>query len=290
MWICNVCGLELDDSLESCPFGCGSKDVVGKSEKRHDANTQNAVKETTKNAATHPVSRCMPEPVAVDSNPVIAESFVKNQTEQQSAVADIDGAGTNSILVLTEGRTGNRIEIDSLACVLGRDGDYGSELFSEQVSRIHMEISHADGAWRGCHIGLNPSILVTTSGRITMEHGIEYPLHDGDRLRIANQTFLVGVETKNNACEEPGGDIVKDEPLNQETICSDPEAAVANNVDMAECWCVLCPKCGAKHQVRGSDDRVAECQKCTDPMDRREIRRIKPVFDAFKQEELIDAR
>lgn len=291
MWVCNVCGLELDDSLESCPFGCGPKGAVVESEKQNDVNVQNAVKEATKNEATHPIPRYMPEPVTVGGSPESAKSFVKNQTKQQDGVADIADIDTNSILVLTEGKTGGRIEIDSLACVLGRNGDCGSELFfSEQVSRVHMEISHADGAWKGCHVGLNPSILVTTSGRINMEHGIEYPLHDGDRLRIANQTFLVGIEAKKSALEKSNGNIVEDEFLNQETTSSNLEVAVVGNDDMTECWCVVCPKCGAKHQVRGADDRVTECQKCTDPMDRREIRRITPVFDAFRQEELIDAR
>lgn len=287
MWVCSVCGLELDDGLESCPFGCGPRGTVPKGEKRDDANAQKAAGKASESAATYPMLGGISESIAAGSKPKDVIPLSESRTNQQSGAVVVDA---DSILVLTEGRTGNRIEIESLACVLGRDGDYGSELFSEQVSRVHMEISHADGGWKGCHVGLNPSVLVTPSGRINMEHGIEYPLHNGDRPRIANQTFMVGIETKEKTSEELGEYAVEDERLGSETSCSNPRAGVASNDDMTECWCVSCPKCGAKHQVRGADDQLAECRKCTDPMDRREIRRITPAFGSFKREELIDAR
>ena len=283
MWICDVCGMELDDALESCPFGCGpkkAKEINNPHVERFDEKeavlaVEDKPAEPKLVEATGSCTTSMRSP----DGDVIPEEVAKPEIKKDSN----DAVQMSSRLVLTEGRTGARIDIDSLACVLGREGDYKPEIFSQQVSRLHMEIRQSGGIWKGSHIGLNPSVLVTSNGRINMEDGIDYPLHDGDRLRMANQIFLVNIE-------EMEEHEVNEGENTDAASCFDCENTDANTDDLLECWCVICPKCGAKYQVENGDSQVSECQKCTDSMDRREIRRITPTFGSFVKEELIDAR
>lgn len=284
MWVCSVCGLELDDSIENCPFGCGTSrmDEGGikmtainpgsnrSSSAGADCGLQNP-RETSMGATRLSVRTDQCEHHEEGSVPL----------DEDNVLAEKDG---KTLLVLTEGKTGKRLEIDSIACVLGRDGDYCPEIFSEQVSRIHMEVSHSDEGWRACHVGLNPSVLVTSTGRINMEPGIEYPLHGGDRIRMANQTFMVNIETVED------GD---DGPDHSETRWShrqEVETSQGTSQDAVECWCVACPKCGTKYRVQNSSDHVRECAVCVDPMDKREIRKASPIFGLFREDEFANAR
>lgn len=281
MWVCETCGLELDDSIETCPFGCGSKGSNSNApEKTREVRIDEAKGVDIDDASSSTLLYISNEAGAEDDK---ACNFMPHASKQDIHQLDVfaDGCTSNSVLLLTEGKTGRQLEIDSMACVLGREGDFSPELFSDQVSRTHLEISRKEGAWYGCHIGLNPSVLVTTSGRINMEHGIEYPLHNGDRLRMANQTFLIEVKEKEAECE--------DEADNTFGLDSSSELAEdAHAGDTLECWCVICPKCGAKHHVDNESNQVESCQKCTDLMDRREIKRVAPIFGTFKRSELID--
>ena len=283
MWVCNVCGLELDDSIESCPFGCGTSkmnvDGIG------TATTTRSSNSPSLHDADHGL-RDFGEP-SMGAVRLNASAERRERRDGNGVLSDKGdapaGRDGKTLLVLTEGKTGKRIEIDSVACVLGRDGDYCPEIFSEQVSRIHMEVSHSDEGWRACHVGLNPSVLVTPTGRMNMETGIEYPLHDGERIRMANQTFMVNIET----IEEGDGGSAHLETAQDRKLES--EDSLGADPDTVECWCVACPKCGTKYRVQDDSDRVRECTVCVDPMDKRDIRKVDPVFGSFREDELTNA-
>ena len=177
MWVCSFCGMELDDSIESCPFGCGTSRADGKGGEAVAADSGVAMPPLSNadvGARDYGSSNAVPtrENDGVEPRGRLADH--RDLAAAQQAPLAKDG---KSLLVLTEGRTGKQLRIDSIACVLGREGDYCPELFSEQVSRAHMEISYSDHVWQACHIGTNPSVLVTPNGRINMETGIAYPLH-----------------------------------------------------------------------------------------------------------------
>lgn len=283
MWVCKTCGLELNDSLENCPFGCGPKGSNSNASERGREVGIDEAEETDIDGTSPSTIRRIANEVGVENEKASnVKSHASNQDVRKLDVL-ADDCKPNSVLLLTEGKTGMQLEIDSVACVLGREGDFSPELFSEQVSRIHLEISRKEGVWCGCHVGLNPSVLVTTTGRINMEHGIEYSLHNGDRLRIANQTFLIEVKEKEVEREDEAGDAFILDSSNE--VAED-----SHDDDTLECWCVICPKCGAKHHVDNENDRVGSCQKCTDLMDRRGIKRVAPIFGAFKRSELIYVR
>lgn len=283
MWVCSFCGMELDDSIESCPFGCGTSRADGKGGEAVAADSGVAMPPLSNadvGARDYGPSNAVP---ARENDGVEPRGRLADHRDPAAAQQAPLAKNGKSLLVLTEGRTGKQLRIDSIACVLGREGDYCPELFSEQVSRAHMEISYSDHVWQACHIGTNPSVLVMPNGRINMETGIAYPLHGGERIRMANQTFMVAVEVVEEAEEA--------------SMCAEGEqerptgAESCRNVapGTIECWCVTCPKCGTKYHVQDGDDRVRECSVCIDFVDRRNIGRVAPVFGQFREEELSDA-
>lgn len=276
MWVCEICGFELDDSLKSCPFGCGAREAKPE---RDSETTSSEVTEIESTEISSSIRRLRKD--AGDAETFDAAPLSDSQNRHQPN-ASIGEDCIGSTLILTEGITGSQLEIDCVACVLGREGDYSPEIFSEQVSRAHLEIRREENAWLACHVGLNSSVLVTSSGRTNMAHDIEYPLHDGDRLHMADQTFTVKVQAKEVEAERQATDTPAHENVTERTESQ-------QNGDSTECWCIVCPKCGAKHKVKNESARLSSCHNCTDPMDRREIRRSIPVFGVFRRSELIDA-
>ena len=280
MWVCSFCGMELDDSIGNCPFGCGTSRADGKEGAADSVVAMPLLSNANVGARDYDPSNVVParENDSVEPRGCLADNC--DLAAAQQAPFAKDG---RSLLVLTEGRTGKQLRIDSIACVLGREGDYCPELFSEQVSRAHMEISYSDHMWQACHIGTNPSVLVTPNGRINMEMGIAYPLHGGERIRMANQTFTVAIEVVEEAEEvSMHAEDEQERPAEAESCRNMAQGTI-------ECWCVTCPKCGTKYHVQDGDDRVRECSVCIDFVDRRNIRKVAPVFGQFREEELSDA-
>lgn len=208
------------------------------------------------------------------------------QAAQASQAITLESSG-DSILVLVEGRSGEEIRIDAMSCVLGREGDYRPELFSARVSREQLEINHReDGTWTACHIGsTNPSLLISSDGRINMEYGVEYSLHGKERLRLANQTFLVRVE--------PAG-LEESAAVTAEVTPSSEAAATSGGAkeasDLVEGWFVVCNKCGATFQVSKGTSRLDSCPNCIDVMDKRDIKRVAAVYGRKNRKAIVDVR
>lgn len=208
---------------------------------------------------------------AVDSAPMVDKAQDDEPHEEEH----------DTKLILTEGKTGEAIVIDSPSCVLGREGDYRPELFSNKVSRSHLEIDYFDGVWRACHISqTNATVLISREGRFEMEYGLQYPLHGGERLRIADQVFSVRVEKIQQVKH------VQEEHVDVQEAPIEPESSSARSVG----WLITCRKCGTVHLVSSEDTRLDECHHCLDSLDKRDIRKMPPVFGEYDDQAVIDVR
>lgn len=215
-----------------------------------------------------------------------ASASLSAEAAQASQAVALEPSG-DSVLVLVEGRSGEEIRIDAMSCVLGREGDYRPELFSARVSREQLEINHReDGMWTACHIGsTNPSLLISSDGRINMEYGVEYPLHGKERLRLANQTFLVRVEPIGS---EESAAVTAEMTPSSETAATSGGAEEAS--DLVEGWFVVCNKCGATFQVAKGTSRLDSCPNCIDVMDKRDIKRVAAVYGRKNRKAIVDVR
>lgn len=85
--------------------------------------------------------------------------------------------------------------------VLGRSGDVENEFFAEflHVSREHCRIFHSEGQWMIEHLSHSSPTAINGSQLV---HDIPVAVHPGDRLRIANLSFKVAIETPGTIFEK----------------------------------------------------------------------------------------
>ena len=248
MWTCTSCGMPVADDAEACP-ACGAPRSV--------------------------------DPVAtrVFTPPVPGGHTAQNPEQRTLATTPSreDDEACDSMLVLRPSwtRAEGEIRIDVPFCVLGREGDYRAELFSPRVSRQQVELSYMDGTWTATQLGTTNLSWVWSkeTGSRPLNPGESGTLHDGDRLRLADQTFFVRIEQVEHVA--PAAD--------------DDSAAPVQ--DLVEGWFVTCPRCGTIFRRSGQDDRQREgCTVCTDSGDKREIRKVIPRHDALPVGAFIDVR
>lgn len=254
MWTCASCGTPVPDGSEACP-ACG----------------------TPRQGGIVPRAYTAPQP---DGNPV-PEARRGEATSHDTA------------LVLRPGwsRDLGVIRIDTPSCVLGREGDLRPELFSPSVSRQHVEIACADGTWTVTQLGTtNPSWVIGPTGSTQLAPGMTCPVHDGERLRLANQTFFVSVEAR------PASPATCDACVATSPAELDPPATAAPEPDdapqdLVEGWFVTCPHCRTTFRLDGPEARMRSgCPVCTDAMDRRAVRRLAPQWTSVPEGSFEDVR
>ena len=175
-----------------------------------------------------------------------------------------------SVLVLTDVRTGTRIEIDRDGDV-GREGDFNPDAFNGGVSRKHLLVACHEGTWTIRFVGQNASSVFAQGQQTDLRPGMEYPLFGGELLKLARMFFDVAVEPiEPDPDDGPGPD-------------SDETPA-----DLVEGWFVDCPKCGTSFRVADGNQRVRECPTCTDRVDKGLVRRITPRQDSRREGSFID--
>jgi hypothetical protein len=155
--------------------------------------------------------------------------------------------------------TGGLLEIPAGGCLIGRGSSFASELFNHKwVSDPHCKISLAEGACLIEDIGSEG--MGSTNG--TFLNGDRLPprtpvrLADGGKIRIAHLMFDVMIEASPENC--PAG----------------PEGGGGGEALLT--WVIDCPVCGKRFSVEDGAGRVLECDACGDPVDRRQIAKIRP--------------
>jgi len=285
---CPACGASIGQALPTAPSEQQPVSEIGRREAMPSSEAFGFTS-TPQPSSTprEPVATAVAQTAGASEQQATALVSAKVESEAEQARAE---QSCDTVLVLTESRSGEKIRIDSLSCVLGREGDYRPELFSDRVSREQIEINNVDGTWTVCHIGnTNPSGLISRTERINMAYGIEYPLHGGERLRLANQTFLVRIENLAPAEESPSiANAVSAQAEPSQPMPSQSTQPADDNT--VEGWFITCGRCGSVFMVEGAETRLSECPRCIDVMDKREIRRSVPAFGRKNRSSIIDVR
>ncbi len=187
-------------------------------------------------------------------------------------------------LVLENAR-GGAISIPVPGGLLGRAGDFEPDSFSPRVSGVHaLVVCDEEGHWTIEHLGRNGSSVERGGSWTTLRTGEPESLFGGETLKLADMVFRVSLAdastteagvtataTSPDATGEPEATAVAvllgdvDAP-GQSVITPEPPLA----------WSVRCPVCGTEHAVASSEERVAQCSFCQDPLDARHIARIAP--------------
>ena len=149
------------------------------------------------------------------------------------------------------------------------------------MGRQQVELAFSDGTWKVTQVGTtNPSWIITREGSVKLAVGMEYVLHGGERLRLADQTFIVSIEEVAPAEPTEGA------PTPQEAA---PAEDRREDESLVEGWFVYCKHCDTTFRVGGPDDKRA-CTVCVDSQKRKLLRRVTPVFESLAQGTFVDVR
>ncbi len=242
MWTCSSCGFENENDVTLC-LACAS-------------------------SPTHPQTQ-------------IAKQDTSTQEPSQAhSLDDIHASSCcvapNDTLTLRESVTGETVLITETPCLLGREGDLAAKLFSPRVSRKHLEITRdSNGTWLARHIGANKSHLITEQGRIEMQPEICYPIHHNDRLRLADQTFMV--------CIVPDKEAHETDVHASAQLCEQPTQQAFESG-----WFINCPVCGSIYHVQDEQARKFTCDHCLDPIDKQQIRHAVPHYATYPKNAVHD--
>ncbi|MCI9262298.1 FHA domain-containing protein [uncultured Adlercreutzia sp.] len=192
-------------------------------------------------------------------------------------------------LVLENAR-GGAISIPAPGGLLGRAGDFEPDSFSPRVSGVHaLVVCDEEGHWTIEHLGRNGSSVERGGSWTTLRTGEPEPLFGGETLKLADMVFrvsLAAVATSEAGAiaTTTGSDATTAAAARNATGA--PVAVLLGDVDAPGqsvitpepplAWSVRCPVCGTEHAVASSEERVAQCSFCQDPLDARHIARIAP--------------
>lgn len=199
-----------------------------------------------------------------------ASSTADNSPATASA-PDGKGAPCCAPSLVLENARGGTISIPAPGGLLGRAGDFEPDSFSPRVSGVHALLScDNEGRWTIEHLGRNGSSVEHGGTWTTLRTGEPQPLFGGETLKLADMVFRVSLAA---APAGPAEATTAEAPsansgANDSAIPSPDAGAVALSV--------RCPVCGTEHAVASSEERVARCSFCQDPLDARQIARIAP--------------
>lgn len=258
MWICSKCGVTNEDAFSVCVF-CATG--TPQAESMRDVP---------------------PTPLPDSPRSVDAEPFVDGRTAQSAG----------DILVFEEARTRTRIEIGGSGGFLGREGDYNNDLFSPEVSRLHLEVRKESAGWSIIPMDTpNPTHVFTRNVRAELVEGVPYPLYGGETVRMANMTFRVSLKGEVEEGKDASGgiaDVDQEGPL----PASAEESQASRDDGQVEGWFIDCPPggCGWSFLVADGSARLSECPRCVDAFDKRKIAHVKPSYGKRDRRVVDDVR
>lgn len=200
------------------------------------------------------------------------------------ATASVPGAEAGPCCapsLMLENARGGTISIPAPGGLLGRAGDFEPDSFSPRVSGVHALLSCDDeGRWTIEHLGRNGSSVERGGVWTTLRTGQPQPLFGGETLKLADMVFRVSLAAApaglGTATSEGASTSQHTAPA-AKAPCADSEVNdSATPSPDAVAWSVRCPVCGTEHAVASSEERVARCSFCQDPLDARQIARIAP--------------
>lgn len=101
-------------------------------------------------------------------------------------------------MTLEDKANGFTLHVSSQGALLGRQGDVGSDNFSEYTARKHCRISFDGSSWFVEHLSETNS---TSINRIELPRGIKNIINDGDRLVIADHRLSVKIIDLPEGCQ-----------------------------------------------------------------------------------------
>lgn len=198
-------------------------------------------------------------------------SSTADNSPATASVPSAEGAPCCAPSLVLENARGGTISIPAPGGLLGRAGDFEPDSFSPRVSGVHALLScDNEGRWTIEHLGRNGSSVERGGVWITLRTGQPHPLFGGETLKLADMVFRVSLAAAPAAdAEAPAAKVpCANSGANDSAIPSPTPDAVA--------WSVRCPVCGTGHVVASSEERVARCSFCQDPLDARQIARVAP--------------
>ena len=199
------------------------------------------------------------------------KSSTVDESPAPAGASDAEGAPRCAPSLVLENARGGTISIPAPGGLLGRAGDFEPDSFSPRVSGVHALLScDNEGRWTIEHLGRNGSSVERGGVWTTLRTGQPQPLFGGETLKLADMVFRVSLAAAPAAdAEAPAA----------KAPCANSganDSATPSPGGDAVAWSVRCPVCGTEHAVATSEERVARCSFCQDPLDARQITRIAP--------------
>ena len=183
-WICPGCGYENDDSADFCDDcmveprpeePASDEDRACVSHVGNEGHVSARPQATCRQAGTRPSLRMASSEWVGQADPIPLPEG-------------------SYALVLENFRDRSGLVIDVTSCLLGREGDFAPEFFSQDVSRRHLFVRYEDDGWVAMEYGSsNGTRLSSGEDEIALRPGTPERLHDGDFLYIASMGFKVQI-------------------------------------------------------------------------------------------------
>lgn len=259
-WICPNCKLENDDTVQFCEECICPRPEVPASD---EVNASASLTCNEGHVSARPLSICR----QAGTRP----SLRMASSEWVGQADPISLPEGSYALVLENFRDRSGLVIDVTSCLLGREGDFAPEFFSQDVSRRHLYVRYEDGGWVAMEYGSsNGTRLSSGEDEIALRPGTPERLHDGDFLYIASMGFKVQIsprsrfdeaaecEADENSC--PAGGFGEPDDAERREGSPEPSEQVPQKVRGRF---VRCMGCGAVVKVEEDADlEDVECPGC----------------------------
>lgn len=216
----------------------------------------------------------------------------------QSPLASLQGNNesneASSYLVMEDIQSGVRITIPAPGGIIGRAGDFSPDVFSPQVSGVHLVATYDYEArqWMLEFVGRNATALNVQGSWMVLRTGIPCAVHGAELLKMADMIFRLRVDdrgsdvSERSSNQESESSSARDEAslrgstggFRQERARSrnGQDSAEGSSVAEAVAWYIRCPVCGADYEVKSAEARMDRCEHCADSFDARQISKVAP--------------
>lgn len=205
-----------------------------------------------------------------------------------------ESIGASSYLVMEDIQSGVRITIPAPGGIIGRAGDFSPDVFSPQVSGVHLVAAYDYEArqWMLEFVGRNATALNIQGSWVALRTGVPCAVHGAELLKMADMVFRLRVDDRGSGVSEQSSSQESESSSARDEMSlrgatggfHQEKARSLNGQDSAECpsvaeaitWHIRCPVCGADYEVESAEARMDRCEHCADSFDARQISKVTP--------------